>query len=91
MGRLRFVDVLAFFNGGRRTESGSGYSFLSDAGLLHFAFLIDQMNYSYVEWLLKTKFSCKSTEYLRIYRMIQERFTEEVWTKASGLLTYEIW
>jgi|NOAtaT_7_FD_contig_41_7259816_length_350_multi_2_in_0_out_0_1 hypothetical protein len=36
-----FRDILAFFNGGIR--DGFGYSFNSEHGLLHFAFLISQL------------------------------------------------
>jgi len=38
-----FRDILAFLNGGIRDRVYSGYSFSSEHGLLHFAFLTNQL------------------------------------------------
>ena len=49
--RTLFRDILAFFTGGIR--DGSGYSFISEHGLLHFAFLINELDAYHVRWRLK--------------------------------------
>ena len=44
-------DILAFFNGGIRV--GSEYEFISDHGLLHFAFLTNQLDEYQARWRLE--------------------------------------
>lgn len=49
--RTPFRDILAFFNGGIRDESG--YWFISDNGLLQFAFLTNQLDEYQARWRLE--------------------------------------
>lgn len=49
--RTPFRDILAFFNGGIR--EGSGYWFISDNGLLQFAFLTNQLDEYQARWRLE--------------------------------------
>jgi hypothetical protein len=45
-------DVLAFLNGGFKSRS-EGYWFISDEGLMHFAFLTNQVDEYQYRWRLK--------------------------------------
>lgn len=47
-----WLDILAFFNGGIR-QGHYGYSFLSDQGLLHFAFLTNSLWEHQAKWRLR--------------------------------------
>ena len=44
-------DILAFFNGG--IPNDSGYGFISEHGLLHFAFLTNQLDEYQARWRLE--------------------------------------
>jgi hypothetical protein len=48
------LDIFAILNGGSRVavKGGKAYSFLSDQGLLHFAFLSNRFNDSSAKWRL---------------------------------------
>ncbi len=61
-------DVIAFLNGGVRSGS-FGYYFISDEGLLHFAFLTNQLDTYQAQWRLRV-FS---------YRAIMQNSREHVW------------
>lgn len=45
------LDIFAILNGGSRV-TGKGYSFLSDQGLLHFAFLSNRLDDFSAKWRL---------------------------------------
>lgn len=49
--RTPLRDILAFFNGG--ICDGSGYYFISEHGLLHFAFLTNQLDEYQARWRLE--------------------------------------
>lgn len=49
--RTPFLDILAFFNGG--IPDRMGYEFISEHGLLHFAFLTNQLDEYQARWRLE--------------------------------------
>ena len=52
-------DILAFFNGGFPDDSS--YGFLTEQGLLHFAFLTNQLDEYHARWRLKY-FDCRECQ-----------------------------
>jgi hypothetical protein len=65
-----FFDILALLNGGiREFENRNGYWFISWAGLLHFAFLTDNLDEYHARW--------RSAHYE--YQHIMERNRDNGW------------
>jgi len=64
-------NILAFLNGGISWGSRDGYWFISDQGLLHFAFLVNKLDNYQAKWRLSL-FSFQ--ESVRIARDYKEGF-----------------